>query len=368
VPDEATAIRAGSVHAFYLFDVAQAIDVGGLSRRLGPRARMARLDDKAAGPPPIAYVTPPVLCDGEVFGVPELDGFAVRVKFYDYGVISLLLSRPFDGRWSDLVALGQTLIESEPHERHATDACARIVDAVAAELSGRRRAFLSEDYLVFAVTAHEPALSADEVIAQHGTEIAQLLRGERQLLSLGEKDEVLRHRLSYLADDLVVPAWNAAFIADNEAGALATMEVLEFANSQLLEFRYHDDLLDAELARIYADLQRPRWSRRLVGRRYRRAAREVQTLIIDVNELTDRVENAVKFVGDIYSARLFNNLAGRLGLDRWKGNVAEKLKTLDDINRFSVEQSGIWQANSLELAIAVICFVELWLLVESLAK
>jgi len=30
------------------------------------------------------------------------------------------------------------------------------------------------------------------------------------------------------------------------------MEILEFANSQLLEFRYYDRLLDEELERIYA--------------------------------------------------------------------------------------------------------------------
>ena len=36
------------------------------------------------------------------------------------------------------------------------------------------------------------------------------------------------------------------------------LEILEFANSQLLEFRYYDELLDGELARIYAELQKPR--------------------------------------------------------------------------------------------------------------
>ena len=63
---------------------------------------------------------------------------------------------------------------------------------------------------------------------------------------------MLRHRLSYLATDLVVPTWNAAFVYDTEAGAGSVLEILEFANSQLLEFRYYDALLDAELAQIYA--------------------------------------------------------------------------------------------------------------------
>ena len=62
---------------------------------------------------------------------------------------------------------------------------------------------------------------------------------------------MLAHQISYLADDLVVPTWNAAFVYDTPAGAQAALEILEFANSQLLEFRHYDELLDDELASIY---------------------------------------------------------------------------------------------------------------------
>src|SRR4029453_17735317 len=105
-----------------------------------------------------------------------------------------------------------------------------------------------------------------------GADIALVLRGERHPLSEQEKGEVLRNRLSYLADDLVIPAWNAAFICDNEAGAHAAIEIFEFANSQLLEFRYYDELLDVRLGRIYAQLQHQRWLATLMGGRSLRHA------------------------------------------------------------------------------------------------
>jgi hypothetical protein len=361
-------IQSGFVTALYLFDVAEAIKVGDVKTQLGAQASVARLDDKSAGPPRLYYLQPPVIADGQALGFAEIDGFRVRVKFYDYGVISLMLSRPFSGSWSELGALGQSLIESEPLEQHATDACKRIVERMKSALVGMRSAMLDEDYLVFAVTALDKPMSADELIEQHGTDIAQLLRGERLSLSKQEREEVLRNRLSYLSDDLVVPAWNAAFIYDAEAGALAAVEILEFANSQLLEFRYHDDLLESELTRIYASLQHSRWTDRLAGRRHRRAAMHLHALFIDVNELTDRMENAVKFVGDIYAARLFSNVAARLGLDRWKHNVEEKLKTLDDIYRFAVEQAGMSQANILELVIVAILVLELVLVFAGIMK
>lgn len=360
--------ETGFVHAFYLFDVAQEINLRAVGQQLGGEARHARLDDKAAGPPPVRYLTPPVLCGGDVLGLGEIDGFRVRVKFYDYGVISLLLSQRFSGSWPALVSLGQALVESEPLEQHAAEVCARIVDRFRSTLTGVRPSFLSEDYLVFALTRAEGAAGAEAILAEHGADIAQLVRGERQLLSAQERDEVLSHRMSYLADDLLVPAWNAAFVYDTEAGLQATMEILEFANSQLLEFRYYDELLDAELARVYAELQRPHWTDRLLGRGPARAARKVHALIIDINDLTDRLQNAVKFVGDVFSARMFSNVAARLGLERWTRNVDDKLETLDDLRRFSVEQAGIGQANTLELAIALICALELGLLILGLAK
>jgi hypothetical protein len=55
----------------------------------------------------------------------------------------------------------------------------------------------------------------------------------------------------------------------------------------LLEFRYYDERLDSELARIDATLQHPRRTDWIVGRRCSRAARQLQSAFIDVNELTD---------------------------------------------------------------------------------
>jgi hypothetical protein len=136
----------------------------------------------------------------------------------------------------------------------------------------------------------------------------------------------------------------------------------------LLEFRFYDDLLESELTGLYAELQRSRWTDRLAWRRHMQAARRVQSLVIDVNELTGRMENAVELVGDIYSARLFGLAGARLGLDHWKRNVEEKLKTLDDIHRFAVDQTGAAQGNLMELAIVVLIVIELWLALAGIMK
>jgi hypothetical protein len=361
-------IRVAQIVLFYLFDVAETVDLQAVPRLISAPAVAARLAPKPATPAYIQYENPPLSFDGEAVGIRELDSFRVRVRLYDYGIISLALSRDFAGSWTELVGVGQDFIESPELEQRAEQACRTISDRLRLALKGYHTAYLSEDYLVYVINELEQKMSAEELVMARGEEIATMLRGERQPLSDQEKTTILRHRISYLVDDLVVPTWNAALVYDTPGGAQAALEILEFANSQLLEFRYYDDLLDNELASIYARLQRPRRLESWFGARYNAAARHVHALFIDINELTDRTENALKFVGDIYAARLFALVGDRLGLNRWKANVQEKLETLDDIYRFAVEQSSMARGQFLELTVVVILVLELVLILMGVMK
>ena len=355
-------IRSAQIYAFYLFDVAETVNLAAIPALIGGPTVAARLAPKSPTPAYVQYENPPLSFEGDLIGVSDIAGFRTRFRFYDYGVISVALSRPFSGPWSQLVTLGQELIENDELGRLAEEQCRAVAARVAPALAGSRAELLSEDYLVFCVHELERPLTAVDVVKAHGEEIAAMLRGERQALSVQEKRTVLKHRISYLADDLVITTWNAALVYDTHAGAASALEILEFANSQLLEFRYYDQLLDGQLASIYSELQHPRWYDKWIGSRYRRAAEQVHSLFIDVNELTDRTENALKFIGDIYAVRLFGLVANRLGLETWKANVQAKLKTLDDIYGFTVEQSSISRGQFLELIVVLILVLELVLL------
>ena len=361
------AIQSGLVAAFYLFDVAEAIDLAAVPALMPAQTSVARLAPKPATPAYLQYQAPPLLIDGEALHAPELDGFRVRVKLFEYGVVSFALTRPFSGSWAELGEVGQRLLGTGSLDKQAEQLCGQVVDRLRPALDHARGTVLTEDYVVFGAHALDERLGADALLATHGDDVARLLRGERDVLSTQERDEVLRHRISYLADDLVVPTWNAAFVYDTEAGTQAALEIFEFANSQLLEFRYYDTRLDSELKRIYQDLQRPRWSDAF-GRRYISAATQLHALFIEVNELTDRTENALKLVGDVYAARLYGLVGARLGLAQWKQNVADKLKTLDDIYRFSVEQTQMTRGHFLELTIIAILVLELVLFFMGIMK
>jgi hypothetical protein len=353
------AISAAAITAFFLFDVADEIDLGGLRRDVGGGAEAVRLVPKSGAPSYFQYAVPPLVVDADTLGLPDIDGFRPRLKFFDYGVMSLAMTRRFTGDWAELIALGQLYIENEALEQEAERICRDVVGRFPAAMRSVRQRWLSEDYLVFSITGLSPHVTSEDLLARRSEDIALLVRGERQALSRQEQDEVLRNRLSYLADDLVVPTWNAAFVYDTEAGAHAALEIFEFANSQLLEFRYYDELLDVELGRIYGQLQRKARFPTLAGRGYIRAVQQLHALFIDVNEITDRTQNALKMVGDIYAARLFHLAASRLGLATWKASVEDKLKTLDDVYRFAVEQVAIARGHFLELTIVLILVFEL---------
>ena len=353
-----SAILAGHVTAFFLYDVAEVIDLSTVGSLVGGTTR-ARLTPKATTPSYVQDQQPPLTIEGAALGLHDALGYAVRFKLFDYGVISVALTRPLPPTWAELVDRALAWQDDPRLAATCESLCRDLMTRLRPALTAPRDDLVSEDYLVFSITELADRPTAQALVEHHGDDIVRLLRGEREPLSRQERDEVLRHRISYFEHDLLVPTWNAAFVYDNESGAQAAAEIFEFANSQLLEFRYYDNLLARELARIYADLQTPAWFGGWGGRRYTRAARQVHALFIDVNELTDRAENALKVAGDVYTARVLTLTGSRLGLDQWKANVQEKLKTLDDIYRFAVEHTGMARGEALEVMVVLILIVEL---------
>ena len=352
------AILASQVTAFFLYDAAEVIDLSHVATLVGGTTRV-RLTPKTTTPPYVQYQQPPLTLEGAAIGLSETLGFTVRFKLFDYGVISIALSRALPSRWAELVEYGLGLQDDPRLPTTCESLCRDLIARLRPALTSPRNDLVTEDYIVYSITELEGRPTAQALIEQRGDDIVRLLRGEREALSPQEREEVLRHRISYFEHDLLVPTWNAVFVYDNDSGVQAASEIFEFANSQLLEFRYYDELLGRELARIYADLQTPAWFRGWGGRRYTRAAQQVHALFIDVNELTDRAENALKVAGDIYTARVLTLAGTRLGLEQWRASVQDKLKTLDDIYRFAVEQTGMARGEALELMIVLILVFEL---------
>jgi len=174
------------------------------------------------------------------------------------------------------------------------------------------------------------------LLERHSRPIAQIARGETQPLSDAEVREILRSSMSYYPEDLAVIGWNSAFIYDTPSGAETTIQLLEYANSQLLEFRHYDEALTRRLHFIYQSLERGagflfRW-------RSARTSAQLQTQMLEVNELTERADNAIKFLSDMYSARLYRLAAAKVGVPDYKRLVQEKMHTAENLYEFLVDR------------------------------
>jgi hypothetical protein len=350
---------SGSLLILMQFDVCEEIRLDQLRQIFGART-MQQPSFKHPTPSYVRYLRPPVVETIEPVILETGERLEGQIKYYDYGVLSMIFELPFAGDWETLVRLASRWVWNTDFERQASRIARQRLERAAPALVKPYKEWLSEDYFIFHVREIAGSPPASDLLARHGQEVAQIVRGETALLSDGERSEILQGRMSYYPNDLAVIGWNGAFIYDSAAGGETAIQLLEYANSQLLEFRHYDELLTRELTGVYAFLEkgtgiRARW-------RLARAASGLHTLLLDVMELTERVDNAIKFLSDMFSARLYRLAAGKVGVPDYKNLVNQKVQTAEELYRFMVEQFHQGRAFALELLVVIILILEFFAL------
>jgi hypothetical protein len=349
---QAQASLRGSAVGLFLFDVCEQMDLDQVRLILGARRLGEGLKHAAAEQ--LFFERPPVLEEAQLPGEPPAQ---FRVKYYDYGVLSVLVDFPFEGEWSDLVSLSSSWISGSDLAKRAEEIARDRVARTKTALEKPYEMWLNEDYFIFFIREIKGSPSADQLVAGCGQQIAQVVRGENALLSNDELREVLQSAMSYYPNDLAVLGWNGAFVYDSAAGSETTLQLLEYANSQLLEFRHYDDLMTKELERVYGVLER---NSHLLGRwRLPREASRLQTVLLDVTELTERADNAIKFLSDMFSARLYRLAAAKVGVHDYKSLTQEKLRTAEDLYRFLIDEFHQSRTFWLEVLVVLILLIEL---------
>ncbi|MEO9170527.1 MAG: hypothetical protein ABI282_05340 [Candidatus Baltobacteraceae bacterium] len=359
-------IASGLVRAYFLFDVADTIDLANIRTTGGSGLAPADLPLRThASSAYLQFPVPPLVARLPDAVIGDLAG-TVRVKLFDYGVISLRLSFPANGSWEHLFSLSERLRRNEPVAHYAHETVLSIIDDLGAALDDPHPALI-EDYLVIDIEHFAEPITSEALLRDHAPALANILLGERNALARQEIDESLRVRFSYNADDLTVVQWDTAFIYDDRESSDAIQDILEFANSQLLELRTYDALLDSELDELYT-LQPGHRSRSLLGRREAEQATMLRYMIVDILELTDRSTNALKIVGDAYYARIYRSAAARLGLSDWQRQIDSKLASVGDMYRFFIDQSRIRRDEFMELIVIVLIALELIVGVATLVR
>jgi hypothetical protein len=168
---------------------------------------------------------------------------------------------------------------------------------------------------------------------------------------------VLASSLSYYPHDLLVVGWLAALVYDSPEGAAPVVQLLEYANSQLLEYRRYDEILTAILKDAYAALERrggffSRWW-------LAQDAERLNRLRLEITELTERADNAIKFLSDMFYARAYRLAASKVGASDYRSLVDQKLRTAGELYEFMVNEFREARGFLLEVLVVVILVIEL---------
>jgi hypothetical protein len=354
-------ICSGSLHALLLYDIAEELDLDEIRRLLGAQPPARSPGFKLPAPDYVRFERAPVLELCEPIYLSTGDTASASLRYFEYGVVSLEVEMRFETDWPGLIALSNGWIEAGEVERRGPKTVRDHLTRLQPALRKPYRDWLDEAYYVIHLRGiyEETGVPApgSQLIARYGREISQVIRGETQALSESEQKEVLASSISYYPTDLLVVGWLAAIVYDTPEGAAPIIQLLEYANTQLLEYRRYDEILTALLKEAYAALERrgglfSRW-------RLAREARHLNQLRLDVTELTERADNAIKFLSDMFYARAYRLAAGKVGAGDYRSLVDQKLRTAGELYEFMVNEFREVRAFVLELLVILILVIEL---------
>jgi len=364
-------IRSGELLASRLFDIAYAVDLTRASElwsaRAGRGARRSRL--ATAAPKALAFDVPPLQLDlgsavVDVEGRPATAHISARL--YDFGVVAFAARVVVtDIDWTEFAERFNALdraIGARAAGGFWIDLLQQVRQAVLPALDRPATEMLEEDYLIGIVQTLSEPMSAEQL--RERADIAALLAGESRPLSDAARRDLMQRSYSYYSDDLVVLGWDRAFVYEPR-GDSDVADIIEVANAQLVEFRYYDELLDAELPRMYDRVEDARRTISLLAsRRVAHLAHKLYALVAEVTELTEKIDNALQVTEDIYLARVYSGALELFRVSRISAAVDRKLAIIRDTYAALYDEASSRRAEILEIAIVILIAVEIALAVS----
>jgi len=179
----------GTFRILLLYDVADSINLERLKSilRVPPAERLPSFMHPT--PEYVRFELPPVIEHLDPIRLETGEQLEARIKYYDYGVISLDMELPFACEWDALVRLSAEWIAAPNIENRALEVVHRSLQRVAGALVKPYGSLSTEDYYIIELREAQDSAgksaTAGELLALHGLEIAQIIRGEARLLSDG---------------------------------------------------------------------------------------------------------------------------------------------------------------------------------------
>jgi hypothetical protein len=359
-------VQSAVVIAMHLVDIADAINLANVETLWAEQSRPASVRSKLSSTPAkaVTFGVPPVrltLDELDLTLLGQSYRAHVTVRLYDFGAAAFSVQVPVTschwGTYTQLVNAVDALLGSGADSPIWGQLLEHLREVLLPALMRPSPASLHEDYLLGIVQAFDHPVP---VSAMHERiDLVPLLSGEQRPLSEQARKDLLQQRFSYYADDLVVLTWDRAFIYEPRRDS-DVVDILEVANAQLLEMRFYDELLDAELPRMYDMVEAAHHVGNPLGaRHFADLARKLYTLVAEVTEITEKVDNALQVTEDVYLARVYASALDLFRVRHVSEAVDRKLSIIRDTYAALYEEASGKRAELLEMAIIVLIVVEI---------
>jgi hypothetical protein len=362
----------GSVVLYRLYDVGYEVDLeraldvlattaeerAALRLTLEKQRRVEAQAIRIENPPITIPLGPDTLVTGQ-----RRHAVQLSARIFDFGAVSirLHLAIPPSLVWSELAGFGDALQLTVASKAVFDGHVQRLTGRIGAAIARPELGPVSEDYVVYRLT-RLVAPDGQSLLGNRVRELdlVPLLLNEDRPISEQARRELLPHWFSYYADDLSVITWNTALVLDPVEGDSDVQLILEFANAHLLELRYYDALLDAELPRMNDRIASARaGGRALLGHRYASLLGELQTRVADSTEIVERAENALRVTDDVYLARVYAAALEVFRERAWRSGIDRKLGILHQTYAMLNAESMAARNEVLEVTIIILIVVEI---------
>jgi hypothetical protein len=343
------------------FDWGETVQLDDAARRVPAEAhslpRRRRTPSTIAyRPAPLRFRLPPTQLELAEIGLCQAE---TEVTVFDFGAASLAFRVPFSLTTSQLTLLANALSAQQWLLARAKQMGEPLFNQIRPAIKDAKWSDLYEEYFTFELTPNEKLPSAAEWIASDPEWFAGLLRLDSGVLAPEEVQEAIRLRLSYRPEDSVLVDWSACVVLDCDCDE--TIHTIEFANLQLLEYRYIDRILDDTLSEAQRLIQPVAASWLPFWRTHSRPLRTLGQLRIETVGTFERASSVLQLVGDQYVSRVYRMVSARFRLDEWVTSIRRTLDVIEGVHQVLSGQSAMYRLEIIEIVIVLLIMLEIGL-------
>jgi len=338
---------------FYrIYDIGREIDLDWLERALTQNYFTSRTSFVRVKQKSIMIEDPPLMIQMNPIRV-EREGrpfeFSVVARVYDIGVISFcFMHENKEAHYSTLEEIAFLFAGQEGLSEFYVQYLKTLGEIIKPHI--RNFAInpdFFEDYTVY-VTDHR-----DDTI-----DPVPLLIGDKTSISPQMREELIKNTLSYSKDDFAILSWDSALLCNPESPT-DLIDLIEFANVQVLELRYYDQELTREMEGMYDNIEHAdRLSQFRRGRQYHAIMAKQMKTYAEISEIIEKVNNLIKVTEDVYYARVYATALKVLRSNQWSESVTRKIAVIRENYSMLSDEVRIQHSNFLEWVVIILIALE----------